>query len=123
MYVHLEQAGLVQGRVEQREEALVRNVWPRVGNVAARLGEDALVVVAVEQRVLGVFRAGPAARSRGRLGRGELVRFEACLFVSMVFGFTVCQYLSGGWGGVHCRRAARATASPQGLPIYNEAAQ
>lgn len=80
MDVYLQQAGFVQGRVEQGEEALGRqlrlerpketatwthlmcDVWSGVGDIPSCLGEDTLVVVAVEQGVFGFF-------TRGGLGR------------------------------------------------------
>lgn len=73
--VDLEEAGLVEGRVEEGEETLVGNVWTRVGNVPSSLGENTLVVVTVEQSILCLLsRRVLAARSRR-----NAVRLEACL--------------------------------------------
>lgn len=60
---------------------LVRDVWARVGDVAPRLREDALVIVAIEQSVLGlaaVLAPSLAARSRSAAAR-NFVRFETGL--------------------------------------------
>ena len=65
MYIHLQQARLVQRRVKQRQETLVRNVRSGIGDIAPGLGEDTLVVVAIEQSVFGVF--GP---TWARVGAG-----------------------------------------------------
>ncbi len=55
---------------------LVRNVRPRIGNVSPGAGEDALVVIAVEQRVLCLLaRVLAAAAAAGR----DAVRLEAGL--------------------------------------------
>lgn len=53
--VDLQETGLVEGRVKQRKETLVGDIGASVGNVTARLCQDTLVVVAVEQRVLGLL--------------------------------------------------------------------
>lgn len=42
--VHLEEAGLVQGRVEEHEEALVRDVGAEIDGIALVLLDDVCVV-------------------------------------------------------------------------------
>lgn len=73
--VDLEEARLVQRAVEEGEETLVRNVGPRVGNVAPVARQDALVVVAVQERVLCLLARGVLAPAPAR----HLVCFEAGL--------------------------------------------
>lgn len=49
--IHLQLPRFVERRVEERKEALVSDVGSSVGNIPAHLGEDTLVIVAVEQTV------------------------------------------------------------------------
>lgn len=74
--INLQPARLVQRRVEQGQEALMGDVRPGVRDVTTRLGEDALMVVAVEQRVFRLALA-PVARVPGLT---DLVRLKARLF-------------------------------------------
>lgn len=59
--VDLQAAGLVDGRVEQSQEALVCDIGTSVRDVAVHLAHDTNVLVAVEQRVLVILHAIPAA--------------------------------------------------------------
>jgi hypothetical protein len=54
VYVNLQQASLVQRRVEQCQETLMRDVGPSVSDITTSLGEDALMIVAIEERVFGL---------------------------------------------------------------------
>jgi hypothetical protein len=65
--VDLQSAGLVDGRVEQGQEALVGDVGARVRDVAVHFAHDSDVLVAVEERVLVIFHA-IAATVRGFVG-------------------------------------------------------
>jgi len=75
VYVNLQQSRLVQRRVKERQEALMSDIRPGIGDIASRLCEDALMVVAIEQRVfcLGI---APVARFADL---GDFVCFEARL--------------------------------------------
>lgn len=69
VYVDLQLSGLVDGRVQQRQETLVGYVGPGLGDVTAHLPQQALVVVTVQQRKL--VAAGAASV--------HLVGLQACL--------------------------------------------
>lgn len=73
--VDLEQASLVEWRVEEGQQALVCNVGPGISNVPARLRQDALVIVAVEQSVLDVALPAILVASAA----AHTVRLQACL--------------------------------------------
>lgn len=57
------------------------NVRTGLGNVSSHLGEDTLVVVAVEERILVASILGTTAVSRAAASRArrDLVRLETCL--------------------------------------------
>ena len=76
MNINLQPARLVQRRVEQGQEALMGDVWPGVRDVATRFCEDALMVVAVKQRVFCLTLAAVARVP----GLTNLVRLQARLF-------------------------------------------
>ena len=75
VYVNLQSTCLVKRRVEQRQEALVRDVRSGIRNITTGFGEDALMVVAVKE---SVFRL-PFAPVTRLSGATDLVRLEACL--------------------------------------------
>jgi hypothetical protein len=72
--VDLKLASLVDWRIEQSEQTLVRYVRPSLTDVSPHLPHYTNVVVAVEQVVLFLFAAGPSARANGRF-----IRFESCI--------------------------------------------
>lgn len=76
MNINLQPARLIQRRVEQRQEALMCDVRPGVRDITTRLCEDALMVVAIKQRVFCLTLA-PVARVAGFT---NLVCLEARLF-------------------------------------------
>ena len=68
-----------QGKRCARETYLVCDVWSRICDVPARLCEDALVVVAIEQRVLDISLLPVPIPALSTSRRAHAVRLETCL--------------------------------------------
>ena len=60
------------------ESHLMGDVWPGIRDVSAGLREDALMIVAVQERVLD-FPTATARVRAGRLGRRDTIRLKARL--------------------------------------------
>jgi len=55
--VHLQSAGSVHRRIQQREQTLVRDIGPGGGDILAQFGQERLVVIAIKQDVFDEFLA------------------------------------------------------------------
>ena len=82
--VDLKQTGLVERRIEERQEALVGDIGTSLCNIAAHLGKYTLVVIAVEKSVLVTSVLVVSTCSSGRTAAGgtggNLVGLQTCLF-------------------------------------------